>query len=80
MSMHKIAPGIQRSVYPLDYNANNPMEGFNQWAEYIRQENTKALYGHVVLTSLNVILLDMIYQSKQMDNLINQVNEIINSK
>jgi hypothetical protein len=29
---------IKSTVYPFDYNKNNPMEGFNDWALYIRAQ------------------------------------------
>lgn len=29
---------IQKSVYPFDYNKNNPLEGFNKWREYVQEE------------------------------------------
>jgi hypothetical protein len=29
---------IKSTVYPFDYNKNNPMEGFNDWALYIRSQ------------------------------------------
>ena len=36
------AIGIRSTVYPFDYNKNNPMEGFDSWNRYIRIENMKA--------------------------------------
>jgi hypothetical protein len=29
---------IKSTVYPFDYNKNNPMTGFNEWALYIRAQ------------------------------------------
>lgn len=29
---------IQSTVYPLDYNRNNPSQGFNEWMDYIQVE------------------------------------------
>ena len=30
---------IQKSIYPLDYNKNNPMSGYNEWCQYIAMQN-----------------------------------------
>jgi hypothetical protein len=29
---------IKSTVYPFEYNKNNPMTGFNDWALYIKAE------------------------------------------
>jgi hypothetical protein len=29
---------IKSTVYPFEYNKNNPMQGFNDWALYIKAE------------------------------------------
>ena len=29
---------IKSTVYPLDYDKNNPMTGFNKWAIYIKKQ------------------------------------------
>jgi hypothetical protein len=29
---------IKSTVYPFEYNKNNPMEGFNDWALHIKSE------------------------------------------
>ena len=29
---------ISKSIYPLGYNKNNPLDGFNEWAQYIHTE------------------------------------------
>jgi hypothetical protein len=29
---------IKSTVYPFEYNKNNPMTGFNDWALYIRAQ------------------------------------------
>lgn len=29
---------IQSTVYPIDYNRNNPAKGFNEWMHYIQVE------------------------------------------
>ena len=34
---------VKSTEYPFDYNKNNPMEGFNNWARYIHIENNKLL-------------------------------------
>jgi hypothetical protein len=36
--MPKIAPGISKTVYPFDYNKNNPMEGFNDWTIHVKNQ------------------------------------------
>lgn len=29
---------VAKTVYPMDYNRNNPMPDFNEWAKYIRAQ------------------------------------------
>ena len=29
---------VKSTVYPFDYDKNNPMSGFNNWATYISEE------------------------------------------
>ena len=36
--MPKVAPGVSKTIYPFDYNKNNPMEGFNSWTLYIKSQ------------------------------------------
>lgn len=80
--MHKIAPRVQKSLYPLEYNKNNPMEGFNDWNRYIKAELTKTNHSPVivVLISFDSDHCTRILEAKNMDSLIKTANRIINNK
>ena len=45
LKVHKVAKGISKSYFPFDYNKNNPMQGFNNWALHIRNELSENLSG-----------------------------------
>lgn len=36
--MNKLATGIKGTIYPFEYNKNNPMHGFNDWALHIKSQ------------------------------------------
>ncbi|WP_343320299.1 hypothetical protein [Sphingobacterium multivorum] len=81
---HKVAPGVQKSLYPLEYNKNNPMEGLNDWNQYIRAELTKANHSPVIVVLIGFnsehcasVLAE---RAKNMDNLVTTANQIINNK
>ncbi|GEM67598.1 hypothetical protein SMI01S_12040 [Sphingobacterium mizutaii NBRC 14946 = DSM 11724] len=78
--MRKVAPGVIRSVYPFDYNKNNPMEGFNEWSEYIRIQNLQNSINspRCFLITIDTEQLARVLEVKQMDNLIIQANQLIN--
>lgn len=46
---------VSSTVYPYDYNKNNPMKGFNQWALHIYSENNKDL-GQSLVEDANKII------------------------
>lgn len=80
MPMHKVAPGVEKSIYPLEYNKNNPTEGFNEWAEYIRKENLKNSYvGYQILISFNFKLVQRVLDEKKMNRVLGQANQILNT-
>lgn len=79
---YKIAPGVSKSIYPLEYDRNNPMSGFNRWSEHIRKENLKNTYkGSYFRISFNVTLLAEIRECKQAmleDLVVQEALKIIN--
>lgn len=85
MRNHKIAPGIQKSLYPLEYNKNDPMSGFNAWAEHIRKENMKNMYTgslSVIRINVNMVLWDKLKEKRSEaigKALVDQALQIINS-
>lgn len=38
---------VQKSLWPLDRDPGNPMEGFNEWHSYIRNELKKTKVIHI---------------------------------
>ena len=64
-SLPKIAKGISKSIYPLDYNKNNPMSGFNDWMAYI--SNPKS-------SLVQELLLHIKDLNTEIDNLENRYN------
>lgn len=46
-----MAVKVQKTLWPLDRDASNPMEGFNEWQSYLRKElsKTKVFYVNPVL-------------------------------
>lgn len=87
--MRKIAPGVQKSIYPLDYNVENPMTGFNSWAQHIREESLRISSNAnnvVIIFQINIDewqrLLELkanFLENKIMDNLVLIANKIINN-
>lgn len=68
---------VQSTVYPLEYNKNNPLEGYNEWAAYIHSEVVKMEYtGQPVLRHYDQLLADDV---RTMHRLGKEANEIINS-
>ncbi|WP_437918550.1 hypothetical protein [Sphingobacterium sp. LRF_L2] len=79
MRKHKVAPGVQKSLYPLEYNKNNPMEGFNEWTEYIRRQYLESLAPlSMYIIAVDCSKLQEVLESKAMNELIEEAKEIIN--
>ncbi|MFD2600203.1 hypothetical protein ACFSQ3_14690 [Sphingobacterium corticis] len=38
MSKRKVAPGVSKSLYPLDWDRSCSDQSFNEWQSYIRQQ------------------------------------------
>lgn len=88
--MRKIAPRVQKSIYPLDYNIENPMTGFNSWAQHIREETLKISSSYknnmITIFQINIDewlrlleLKDKFLENRIMDNLVLIANKIINN-
>lgn len=87
--MRKIAPHVQKSIYPLDYNIENPMLGFNDWTRHIRNESVKCASNGLWVKISIIFNIDHctkvlevkseILQNKIMDNLVLVANKIINN-
>jgi len=79
--MRKVAPGVQKSLYPLCYNKNNPMEGYNRWMEYIHQQNVINSMGEttcIILVAIDRSKLIEVKDVKAMNGLLEEANYIIN--
>lgn len=60
----------------MEYNKNDPMQGFNEWAQYIHREVVKMGHnGQVVLRHFDVELANKL---KEMSRLTAEAKEIIN--
>jgi hypothetical protein len=60
MSSHKVAQNIRSTVYPFDYNKNNPMSGFNEFALNVKAELVKTLTGcELTLLEAKKILINI---------------------
>lgn len=67
---------IQSTVYPIEYNKHNPLEGFNEWAAYIHAEVMKMGHnGQPVLRHYNSKLAKKVCR---MNRLANEAKEILN--
>ncbi|PPL04913.1 hypothetical protein [Parapedobacter indicus] len=73
MQKSTIKPRGVRSLYPLDFNKNNPsMEGFPEWRQYIRDEALKAAHcrtfrsGPIAIVVMPVEQLDALIQMESM--------------
>ncbi|GGH24857.1 hypothetical protein FAZ19_16120 [Sphingobacterium alkalisoli] len=81
--MRKVALGVKKSLYPLGYNKNNPMESFNEWAEYIRRQNYINSMGGasaVYLISIDLTQMQAVLETKGMNSALDQANQILNNK
>lgn len=87
--MRKVVPRVQKSVYPLDYNIDNPMSGFNSWAQHIREESLKisspdksvAIVFHINIDEWQKMLefKAEYLENNIMNNLVLIANKIINN-
>lgn len=67
---------IKSTIYPLDYNKNNPMEGFNEWCEYIHKQVLGMEYtGQPVLQHYDHLKVEDI---RAMHSLSREANELVN--
>lgn len=68
-------PSIQKSIFPLEYNKNNPMEGFNDWSEYIRKEILDTFYS-----GSRQIISDRLDEEKQQNIISWEARKLLNQK
>jgi len=76
--IRKIATGVQKSLYPLDYNYNDPMSNYDEWIKYIQNQTLIYSYSPQFVFQIEQRNFNANLEEKKMDQLVLVANQILN--